>query len=107
MTAQLDMFEAVRERNARLDSLIADPKNDRHRQAVLEAIRDHVAVGERFTANTIRGYLPYWVRTPVIGAVFMVLSRRRITTFEGLTVSTDRGTHAKRIGIWRLNQDPS
>ena len=103
---QLD-FASVADRNALLDLLIADPRNDRHRTAVLSTIRDNVPVGETFTANTIRALLPHWVHTPVIGATFLLLSRRGVTSFQGLIRSTDPGTHASRIGLWKLNVSPS
>jgi hypothetical protein len=95
---QLELGQALR------DTALAqvEAASDEWERAVIDqAIRALADRGRPFSANDVRPLLPPGVRPALVGARFMAASRRLEIVEVGLVRSTDPGTHAKRITIWR------
>ena len=88
---------------ASLLTLISDdPANLPHVKVIAATINDVIRIGETFSANDIRPYLPSWVKTQVVGPVFGMLRRRQVIELVGFVPSNDPGTHHKPVGRYRL-----
>lgn len=71
------------------------------RKAILRWIRENPEA-KVMTANDIRPLLTgLSIHGPVMGGVFSTFVRKHCR-LSGLETSTDVGTHAKRIGKWRI-----
>lgn len=75
--------------------------DDADRAAIDQAIARAAATGLTFSANDVRQLLPPGIRAPLVGARFMAASRRGDIVKVGFTPSTDPGTHAHPVAIWR------
>lgn len=106
MTAdQLDMFTAVRRRNAVLALISDDPRNLPSIKAVIAAIEDTVEPGCVFSANDFRHALPEWVKPHTLGPTLGYLRRKGAVTPVGYVPSTDPGTHGHPVRQWLLRGD--
>lgn len=94
---QLTLDEAVRERNAVLALIAADPLSTPTVQAVADAIETTTTPGDVVSANDIRPLLPPWVRGFAIGPAFAQLVRRGALRRLDWVPSTDPGTHGKPV----------
>lgn len=73
-------------------------------KAILRAIAEVGADrgGEPFSANDVRPYLPAEIEnTHRIGRAFLLACDLGWIEFVGRVRSTDKGTHGKRINVWR------
>lgn len=103
MTAhQLDMFTAVRRRNAVLALIAGDPRNLPSIKAVITAIEQTVQPGDVFSANDFRHALPAWIKPHTVGPTLGYLRRKGVVTPVGYIPSTDPGTHGHPVRQWRL-----
>ena len=103
MTAeQLDIFSAVRERDAVLSLIATDWRNRPHVRAIAEAIGDQFEVGQIVSANSLRPHLPPWVQRHTIGPTFGLLVRRGALQPVGFEPSTSRATHGKPVATYRV-----
>jgi hypothetical protein len=87
---------------ALLALMSSDPSNLPHVRAIAAVINDTVRVGDTFSANDIRKYLPGWIKTPVVGPTFGLLRRRGAIELVGYEPSSDPRTHYKVVARYRL-----
>jgi hypothetical protein len=87
---------------ALLALIAADPGNLPHVKVIAATINDVIRIGQTFSANDIRPYLPSWVKTQVVGPVFGMLRRRKAIELVGYVPSNDPRTHHKPVGRYRL-----
>jgi hypothetical protein len=99
---QLTLDDAIRQKVALLWILSEDPKNSSHVRAIAAVIGERIPVGAIFSANTIRPYIPGWVKPCLIGPAFSVLARRGALQFRGFEASTEPRTHGKPVGRWQV-----
>jgi hypothetical protein len=69
-------------------------------KAILRAIVAVASERGEFSANDVRDRLA-GARKPRIGRCFALAQELGLVEFVRLTKSTDRGTHGKRIGVYR------
>lgn len=99
MTAvQLDIVEAIEARNLALQQ-VNDNADEIAKATVDQAILSLAAVRPT-SANDLRHLLPEIGDRSLIGARFRSLLMRKRIVRVGEVVSTDPGTHAKRIGLY-------
>jgi hypothetical protein len=96
---QLDLVDSQRLRDSVMQVITVGRSQDR--QAVIDAILDNVAPGGRFSANTIRQFLPPTVAKHVIGPTFGELKKAGVIIPCGSVLSSDRRTRAD-IGLYYL-----
>ena len=73
------------------DLMFSDPKNDRARAVIEEAIKEDAAEHCRHvSSNRVREKLPPWINPRVVGSVYSVWIRRGLLVPDGELKSTDR-----------------
>jgi len=66
-----------------------------------QIIAEHAATGEPFSANDVRPHLPEEVRPAAVGGRFRHAARRGVIRPIGYVASTDPGTHAHPVRLWK------
>lgn len=98
MTAeQLDLAYALRDQALTQVTTASDTQDI---AVVDQAIREVAAAGQPFSANDVRPLLPPLRSQGLVGARMNSLRMRRQIIKIGEVVSTDVGTHGKRIGLY-------
>ena len=98
-----DLFgvnQAEAERDRAYAALDATDYRDETKQ-ILRAIVTTSLQRDTFSANDTREHLPADVHSPRIGRAFALAQDMGLVTFAGLVKSTDKGTHGKRINLYR------
>lgn len=103
--AWADAEADLREAYAQLDD--AD-RGEWERNLIMAAIKHCADQGMPFSANDVRALeLLGDVNTARIGRCFSLAAERGLIEFVSYVRSTDRGTHGKRIAVWRKGQQPA
>ncbi len=99
-TDDLDIFAALAERDRAFAGLDATDYAD-ETTAILKAIERVAAEGREFSANDVRPHLPE-CKSARVGRCFALAQERGWIEFVRLTKSSDKGTHGKRINVYRI-----
>ena len=102
---QLTIEEAIANRNGVLHLVAGDPMKSPSIRAVADAIAANCEIGDRVSANSIREHLPAWINRFAIGAAFGALIKAGALEPLATVISTDRGTHGKRVGLYVVTRD--
>jgi hypothetical protein len=102
---QLTIEEAIANRDGILHLIAGDPMKSASVRAVAETIARVATAGDRVSANSIRPHLPTWVNTAAIGPAFGHLQRAGALHRLGEVISTDEGTHGKRVALYLVTDD--
>lgn len=101
---QPDLFTALAEAEAERDRAFAnlDAADTADENAViLAAIERLAARGQAFSANDLRALLPADVNRNRIGRQFARAQELGVIEWAGMVKSSDKGTHGKRINVYR------
>jgi hypothetical protein len=105
VTTQLTIDEAIAQRNGVLNLIAGDPMKSPSVREVADAIARTCEIGDRVSANSIREHLPTWINRFAIGAAFGALIKAGALEPLATVISTDRGTHGKRVGLYVVTAD--
>lgn len=111
MAEQLTFEDAQRQRDAVLDLIFNDPRNEPDRREIARLI---IVVGRAnpdglVSSNDIRDSLPRWVRPQVIGPTFSKLASKEyglLAPTGRYVKSTDRKSRniGKPVPVWQLTE---
>ena len=97
---QLD-FDTVADaddyRRGLLVLIAEDIRNGPHTRAIASAILTNIEVGQPFSANDVRPFLPPWIKRSAVGPTFGLLCRRGALRPVGQVTSTGKSAHGKPI----------
>lgn len=100
---QLDLLDAARA--ARDEGLARCDANasDWDRRVVDQAILTAAETGRPFSANDFRDRLPEITNRNLIGTRIRAMAQQKVPPYSriGEVISTDAGTHAKKIGLYQ------
>lgn len=94
---QLELGQALRDEGMRV---VTEASDEQDRAVIDQAIRAMIERGRPFSANDVRPLLPPGIRSGLIGARFMLASRRKQIRKVNWVPSDDPGTHAHPIALW-------
>ncbi len=98
--ASAGVLEAERQRDRAYALLDASDYADETTRVLRTIVEAGIRKPFGFSANDTRGSLA-GVASPRIGRCFALAQQLRLIEFVGYVKSTDKGTHAKRIGEYR------